>query len=225
MKKKVDIIVYFRERLKEKGRSTQPGPLVTLSRAYGCPAKIIAGNLVKKLNKSGGTKWRWISKEILLASAKELGLPPSELKYFFNYHEQGVFDGMLSTLAKFYASDRKIYQVIEKVIYTIGHQGHSVIVGRGGAAICKDISRGLHIRLFAPIEWRIKKVMETHELSHDKTSHFIQDYDNKRKKFLEHYTKKQGVESLFDLELNCASLTHEEIVTSILCLMKDKKMQ
>ena len=224
MKKKVDPIIYSRERLKEKGRNMQPGPLVTVSRAYGCPAKIIAENLVKKLNKSGKPQWKWISKEILHASAKELGLPPGELQYFFKYHEQGVFDGMLSALAKFYVSDRKIYKVIEKVIYTIGYRGHSVIVGRGGAAICKDISQGLHIRLFAPIEWRIKKVMETHELSHDKTSQFIQDYDKKRKKFLEHFTKNPEAESLFDIEYNCASLTHEEIVTSILCLMKDKSM-
>jgi len=224
MKRKIDLTNYARKRLKEKDKQSKPGPLLTISRAYGCPAKILASQLVKELNKTEISKWSWISKEILLDSAKELGLPPSELRYFFNYNEQGVLDGMLSTLAKFYVTDRKIFLAIEKVIYQMGVKGHVIIVGRGGAAMCRNIPDSLHIRLFAPKDWRIKHVMESQKLTSKAATLLINDHDQKREKFMAHFNQNKDNESIFDLKYNCASFARKDIVTSIITFMKDKKL-
>ena len=46
------------------------GPVITISRAYGCPGKLLAQDLAINLNKRViGTKekhWKWISKEIII---------------------------------------------------------------------------------------------------------------------------------------------------------------
>ncbi len=60
-----------------------PGPVITISREYGCHGKRIAEKLADiltaKSKASGENKqWRWISKEILEQSAKELKLSSRE---------------------------------------------------------------------------------------------------------------------------------------------------
>ena len=64
------------------------GPIITISRAYGCPAKVVAQDLSLRLNtRLLGTKtkrWKWISKEILDESAKELKLDKYLIKEAVN---------------------------------------------------------------------------------------------------------------------------------------------
>ncbi len=221
----IDPTKYAKDRIKEREKSKKSGgAIVTISREFGCPAKTITKDLVTLINKTTGHRWSYVSKEILAESAKELGIPPSEIKHFFKYHEQGVFDGMLTAIAKFYASDHKIYNAIEKTIRSIGNKGNVIIVGRGGAAICNDFEKALHIRLMAPLEWRVEKIMQYYKLEKGKATRFILDYDEKRKKFMGHFLKSGAVHSLFDVIYNCKSLEKRDIVHSIYDLLKARKM-
>lgn len=216
---------YAREREKEREKSKgSKGVIVTISREFGCPAKVITKELISLINKSSEQKWTSVSKEILAESAKTLGIPPSEIKYFFEYHEQGVVDGILNTIAKFYISDRKIYSAVEKAIRSIGNNGNVVIVGRGGVAICNDFNKALHVRLMAPLDWRIEKVMEFYSIEKKQAVDFVKDYDSKRQKFISHYSKEGLTNSLFDVIYNCESFSKKEIVQSIFTQMKSKKL-
>ena len=216
---------YAREREKERERSkVSKAVVVTISREFGCPAKPITKELVSLINSTSKQKWTYLSKEILGKSATELGIPPSEIKYFFKYHEQGIIDGILNTISKFYISDRKIYSAIEKAIKSIGNQGNVVIVGRGGAAICHNFSKALHIRLIAPLNWRVEKVMEYYNIGKKQAIEFIHDYDSKREKFMSHFWKEGLTPSLFDVTYNCESFSKREIVQSIFHIMKERKL-
>jgi len=64
------------------------GPVVTIARDFGCPARKIAARLTNQLNqlknsKSKNIRWRWISKEIMAESARELEMDPADIKYIF----------------------------------------------------------------------------------------------------------------------------------------------
>ncbi len=221
----ITITGYARKRLKEKEKQRiTGGPVVTISREFGCPSKLITKMLVQKINSAQKSQWKWVSKEILSESARELGIPPSEIKYFFNYAEHGMVDGILNTLANFYISDKKVYNAVRKVIKSIGFSGNIVIVGRGGAAICHDIKNSLHIRLLAPLEWRTEKIMEFYHLDRNKATEFIKSYDQKRRKFLEHFYKAEDMNKLFDIIYNCAGLSKAEIVNSIYSILREKGM-
>nr|MDA3822587.1 hypothetical protein [Bacteroidales bacterium] len=75
---KVDLSKYKEEWYKDDAaKNIFPGPVVTISRELGCPAKRVACKLSEELNKikskkAKDHKWRWISKEILNESAKAL---------------------------------------------------------------------------------------------------------------------------------------------------------
>ena len=75
---------YLEQRHKDddKKKVREPGPVVTISREFGCSGKYLADKLAYRLKQeglgdSGKGKWKVISKEILERSAKELELDPS----------------------------------------------------------------------------------------------------------------------------------------------------
>jgi len=212
---------YAKDRISEKeGKAKQQGPVVTISRQLGCPAKPIAGKLVELINKESKQKWNCISKEILKESASKLGIPASELKYFFKYNEQGVLDGMLSTISKFYVSDIRAGKAVKNAISSIAGKGNVVIIGRGGAAICRDMGDSIHVRLTAPVEWRLAKVMDAYDMRHKEALKFLKDYDNKRINFLMQFSKENDPAILFDIYYNCARFDIDDIAHSIYSLMQ-----
>ncbi len=77
---KVDLSKYLEDWYKDDpAKNIYPGPVITISRELGCPAKTLACSLAKKLDqektkKSKEQPWRWISKEILDESAKQLNV-------------------------------------------------------------------------------------------------------------------------------------------------------
>jgi len=130
---------YFSERYNPSGDlQKDPGPDVTISREFGCPAKIISDMLASKLNempKQAGRKEQWqvVSKEILDDSARELKTEGSKIEYVFNYEQPSLIDEFLESLsAKYYHSDWKIRDTIKKVIRSLGVNGHTIIIGQFG---------------------------------------------------------------------------------------------
>jgi cytidylate kinase len=221
---KVDLQKYMADRLQdESGKPKSPGPVITISRQYGCPAKKIAKYLVEQFNEklivrgSKKIQWKMITKEIISESAKELEIDPSKIKYVFDYEQKGVMDELVSShLIKYYKSDRKIRNTIGKVIRNIGVEGNVVIVGRGGVAITRDIPQSLHINLEAPLEWRVLRTSEKYSLSLEEAKKYALNIDKKRKQFRDYFEGKNSDYTMFDITFNCMTLSVEEIVKTII---------
>lgn len=228
---KIDITKYLKERYEEKtSRSFFPGPVVTLSRELGCPSKKIAQKLMEKLNASKQKyqkeiPWRWISKEIMEESARELGVDLAEIEYVFDYKQHGVLeDLLLSHSRKFYKTDRKIRNTIARVIRNFGEEGNAIIVGRGGVAITRDIPKSLHIHLEAPLEWRALRTSEKHNITVEEARKYALDIDAKRKKFRSYFEGKGSDYTRFDMKFNCMTLDVDEIVDGIVSMMKVRNL-
>ena len=221
---KVDLLKYMANRLQEEcAKAGQPGPVITISRLYGCPAKIIAKKLTDALTEKMEVrgykkiKWKMVTKEIMSESARELEVDPARIKYVFDYEQKGLIDDILSShLNKYYKSDRKIRNTVGKVIRNIACEGYAVIVGRGGVAITRDIPRSLHINLEAPLEWRVIRISERNLLSLEDAEKYAHDIDRKRKQFREYFEGKNTDYTKFDLTFNCMTLSIDEIVSIII---------
>lgn len=220
---KVDLLKYMSDRLQEDLEKTkEPGPVITISREYGCPAKRIAQKLTEELTrkmfvKGKDVEWRYITKEIMSESAKELELEPAKIRYVFKYEQKGLLDDILiSHSTKYYKSDRRIRNTIAKVIRNIGCEGNVVIVGRGGVAITHDIPKSLHIHLEAPLEWRALRTSAKLDLPIEEAEQYAVDIDRKRKQFREFFEGKNTDYTRFDLCFNCMTLSIDEIVKIII---------
>lgn len=130
---------YLIERYRQgEPETTAPGPVVTLSREYGCEANIIAQKLSEKLTIHYGaidqkSNWKIISKEILEASAQKLKTDSKNLEYVFEESRTTIDDFLLSLTARQYYSDWKIKETIKKVVHSFAVDGYAIIVGRAGA--------------------------------------------------------------------------------------------
>jgi len=228
---KVDLLKYMTERyLKESNYVNNPGPVITISRECGCPAKRLAAQLTILLNnkleiKNKKPVWKWISKEILNEAAKELEVDPKNIQYIFEYEQKSMIEELLlSHSSKYYKSDRKIRNTVAKVIRSIANEGHSVIVGRGGIAITKDIRKSLHVNLHAPLEWRTVRNSQKFNISLAEAKKICIDTDKKREHFRNFFHGKDTDYTWFDVTYNCMTFTIDEIAESILRVVELRNM-
>jgi cytidylate kinase len=228
---KGDLVTYLTHQYyKNEQTKSEPGPVITISREYGCPAKTVAARLVELFNlklasRNSKDKWKWISKEILSEAAHELSMSPEEISYVFDYEQKGILDDILSSHArKYYKSDRKIRQTIANVIRSSAIQGNVIIVGRGGVVIAKDIPRSLHINLEAPLDWRAVRTATKYSLSLEQAKKCAIETDIKRKEFRESFAGKETDYTRFDLTINCMTLSIDEISQIIMKVAEIRKL-
>lgn len=227
----LDLLKYASDRIQQESeRGMEAGPVITLSREYGCPAKIVAGRLAEELTrkmfvKGKDVKWKFVTKEIMAESAKALEIDPEKIKYVFEYEQKSTLDAIISAqFNKYYKSERKIMNTVAKVIRNMAFEGNVIIVGRGGVAITHDIPKSLHVNLEAPMEWRIMRISETYKISPDEAKKTAIDIDRKRREFREYFQGKGTDYTRFDLSINSMSFTIEEIVHIILRAAEIKKL-
>jgi hypothetical protein len=224
---------YMRSRMEQKSIPPEEqhfGPLVTISREYGCPAKIVAQDLSIKLNNllfraNKKQQWRWISKEILEESAKELKMNRHLIKDFVNAGNRGVMDDLIYGLsAKFYPGNNKVKKTLAEVIMEFGRQGRVIIVGRGGVSLTREYKNSLHIRLVAPFDWRVRVVSERYHLTLRQAEKKTKEIDAKRDHLHEFFGGKAPVHSIFDMVYNYKTMNQTEIIESIVRVMELRKM-
>lgn len=227
---KIDLSKYKDEWYKEdSAKNIFPGPVVTLSRELGCPAKTIACMLAEELNKVKSKKakdhpWRWISKEILSESAKELQVDCDQIEHVFKYKNRNVLEDILLAQSKdYYKSDLKIRTTIARVIRDFGNNGNAIIVGRGGVAITRDIPRSLHVMLEAPMEWRAIRTASKHDMTLEQARSYAQSIDKKRAQFRDYFQGKGNDYTRFDLKFNCMTMEPDVIVKIIISSLQARE--
>jgi cytidylate kinase len=228
------LLEYMRNRLTReaavpaKKKASEGGPVLTISREYGCPAKRLAGMLTTALNRVeierfSKHRWKWIGKEILEESAKELNLKPDMVRSIITEHEPGLLDDIVLSLShKYYPGDVKIKRTFGSVIRTFAEEGHVVIVGRGGASITRDIPRSLHIKLHAPMEWRVGRISENYKVSLEEAEKTIREIDHKRQLIRDFFEGHKAEDAIFDIILNYKTIPEEDQVALILKAMEQK---
>ena len=227
---KIDLSKYLTQRYIESiAKQDFEGPVITIAREFGCPTKKMVSSLVARLDEIKGPKtknipWRWINKEILSESARELELDPADIEYVFKFEKKNFFDDILSSQSrKYYKSDRQIRKTIARVIRNIASEGNVIIIGRGGVAITRDIERSLHIMLEAPVEWRAIRVAQKYCLNEKEAIKHALDVDKNRRAFRDYFHGKGTEYTRFDVRYNSMTLSNSDIAESIIGLMKARK--
>ena len=223
--------IYFNDILHQKPPEIKKtGPYISISRDFGCKANVIAKRLATelgKINKQKGNKqkWKWLNKVILEESSKALELSPAKIKYVFHSEKKTLMDDIVSAMSsRYYKSDRKIRNTIIDVIKSIAKTGNVIIVGRGGVAFSKDNPRSIHIKLCAPIEWRVDRIQKSYKMSKPKALRFVLDTDEERKFLINSFMGFKTDNSIFDIVLNRKTLSEDEIISIILNMMKTREL-
>jgi cytidylate kinase len=220
---------YMSKRLNEINLNdikTRKGPVVTISRAAGCTSNNVSKQLVVRLNElSDEPKWKVISKEILHDSAVELKLNPDKIKTIFETKSRNMFDEIVQTfISDDYQLEKKMIKTVTNVIHRFGAEGYKIIIGRAGNCICSDIQHSLHIRIDAPLNWRIERVERTKKISKEDALNWIIHTDRDRDNFRKSVKGKKVESDDYDLIINQSSFSEDDISEIIINALKRKKI-
>ena len=223
-------LTWFKDILTERAKKKEPGPLVTISREYGCPGTTIAHLLSEKLKekvdlKEGIGSWLVVNKEIILLAAEEMDLSPETVeKITLEKSSNKLFDIFRNFSDVYIPDDNKVKTRIVEMILKLGYLGRFIIVGRGGALINRHIDHSVHVRLYAAESWRTRKVMALHNIPEDQAAKLLKATDRERNYLRSLYTGESLEQEHFDMMFNCATMSNEEIVSAIVHLMEVRKI-
>jgi cytidylate kinase len=113
--------------------------------------------------------------------------------------------------------DDKLYlQTLKMVITQLAKSQAIVIRGRGSQFILKDFSGAFHVLVVAPIDLRVKRVMEKMKLDEEKAKIEIKRSDSYHHEFTRRYFHTETENPLdYDLVVNTERITIEEATSLV----------
>jgi cytidylate kinase len=222
--------MFERNKREEEHTEHQPGPVITLSREYGCYGSQIAEMLAEKINTSCHVtdvrkEWYFVSHQVLHDATEKLNADPYDISHIFGAEEKTIIGDLISLFSKDkYYSDSHIKRTISRIVRSYAEQGHAIIVGRAGCVIARHIEKSIHIRLMAPLTWRVDRIRDRFNISKTEADKMVKDSDKRRDSFMEFYRGNKPDSELFDIILNRSTMSSEEIVDQIFHYAQQRKL-
>lgn len=207
---------------REPPEKKSPRPFVTISREFGCQAYPLAERLLKRLNERAENEDEWIVLDRLLLEkiAVESGFVKAELEYITRVNP--VMQTLVMTFLGRKQSDPfVVFTYIRKAVRYFAKAGNSIIVGRGGVCLTHDLPQAIHVRLIAPLSFKLKIIRKNLGLSEEEARAHIEARQFERDEFTRHFTQTDlSNPHLYHLIINNEKSTLDQIVNIILKLIK-----
>lgn len=110
---------------------------------------------------------------------------------------------------------QKYLALTQALIKELYQKGNLVLVGRGGQVLLADKPGCLHLRLCAPLEYRVKRVMEKAGINEKEATEKINNRDRSRASYIkDHYQRDWSDPGLYHLTIN-TQLVPVEAITAL----------
>lgn len=133
------------------------------------------------------------------------------LSYFDTYSEvEPVFNS------------RRFMKMSEIIIKNLATTSNCMIVGRGSQFILENEPNTLHLRLAAPLEYRVARFMQKENISEAKAAENIKAMEKKRNEYVKHFYKKDISDfSSYHAVINVSKYTEAEAAELIVAMAKN----
>ena len=156
------------------------GPTITLSRAYGCEGFPLALRLQELLDVGGGP-WQIFDKALLEKVSQDEGISLRLLNDLGDATRSLEAYGFRPRGA---VTHDQAFAKVAETLLKVAHQGHAIIVGRGGAILCRDLANAFHFRLEASEAWRMASLMRRSGASREEAEKLVTTEQKGRNHFL-----------------------------------------
>jgi len=186
--------------------------VITISRQLGSLGTEIAQRVAEKLS------YEYVDKKKITEALSHYGLFAPDVEKF-DEKKPSFWDS-------FQIQKKKFLHALEAVIYDFARKGNVVIVGRGGQVLLKDIPGVLHVRIIAPFEIRLKRILALEGGDEKKTSRVLNQSDRDSAGFLHSFFDMDWEDrSLYDLMINTEKLSAETGVKLIIDSISSPEIQ
>jgi cytidylate kinase len=168
--------------------------VVTVSRQAGSLGDEIAAAVAEKLS------YNYVDKAKIGNAMENQGLPVSDFERF---------DGRKPSIwQSFTHQKKKFIHLLRATLYDFARSGNVVIIGRGGQALLKDIAGTLHVRIVAPFETRIQRLMDQEGYDKKKSEQHVILNDHDSAGFIRSFFDIEwDDENMYDLVLNTRTMS------------------
>jgi cytidylate kinase len=202
-------------------------PIITIRGPLGSGAqeigKLAAGNLHVD----------YVDREIIAAVAARLNrqeeevtekeMPPSGLfgriagALERGYSSDLGFEGAYMHVWQIPLDDARYFNTLETVIKELARSQSLVLQGRGSQFILRDYPQALHVLITAPLEVRLKRVMENLKLDRENAKREIARFDSGVREFIKRYFKAEVWDPVcYDLVVNTEHLTFQAAASIVI---------
>lgn len=209
---------------KREGKISEGKPFITVSRQYGCMALETGLRFAERLNEmdASDTAWTLYDKEIVHRIASDMKIS-RRLSGLLTEGSRSKIARYVDGLLSKWPIEDEVFQKTVSVIRSICEKGHAVVVGRGACKIAESMPKGFHIRIVAPLAWRVEQVSSFYEIPKEEATRRIRLMDAEREAFFRRYFNEDIANSdLYDLVLNQARLSMDTIVDLVVLGMQSR---
>ncbi|MFA6599866.1 MAG: cytidylate kinase-like family protein [Candidatus Omnitrophota bacterium] len=205
-------------------------PFITISRQGGAGAHTLAeaiGREMEKRHEAGGHGgilhgWQIFDNELCQMLLEDPHLKVS-LESLLKEEYLSEIEDMIRELL---GGDSPQFTVAKKMFHcirTLATVGKAIIVGRGGVCLTRDLPMGVHIRLVAPLDFRIKHTMGLLNTGEPEARKIVEEWDHHRLKLIKaHFNKSIEDPLLFDATWNTARVPMEIMASAVVDMVEHK---
>jgi CMP/dCMP kinase len=202
------------------GEGKEPYRFITISRDIGALGTAVASKLALRL------QWKVYDKEIVEYIAQNNHIQRNLVEQLDEKTQSLIQESVERWLLMFQGQSysRDEYHVaLIKALIALAAQGHSILLGRGGAYVLQD-HPGLHVRITASLPVRVRRLGRQWETSIEKTERIVLRTDAERKEFIHrHFKPDRNEGSYFHLIFNTDNLSVDYVAAAIMGIIEQSR--
>jgi cytidylate kinase len=196
------------ELLRHKPKEAKARPVITVTGQHGARGDELSQQLASELG------FDHFDREIIHRVAESAHLSERVVASMDMKKRELLADWLAGFASRNYISPAEYKYHLAHVIGAIAHQGSAVIVGRGAHLLLKG--EALRVLAVAPLEDRVRTVMEAEGLSERDARRRIEEVESDRHAFIvTHYHAEFADPTAYDLVVNTAALGLDGAIAAI----------
>lgn len=157
--------------------------VITIARSYGSGGKEIGEKLARELNFS------FYDKDLIRLAADKSGLNEELLESADEQILNRLIDPYALTGGMTDNTNDQLYRIESQIIRDLAEKGACVIVGRLADWVLRDRPDVLDIYITAPLQDRIRRIMETQNLNESQAKKLVKRMDKTRRGYYSYFTE------------------------------------
>ena len=153
--------IRIQEKLRPQAKP-RPRPTLTLSRQFGCEGFPLSLRLQERLELATQETWTIFDKALIDELASNEGL---SRRVFADLGDEGRALEAFGFHPRGGLSTDEAFSKMAQFIGKVARVGNAIVMGRGGAILCRELPNAFHFRLVASLEWRVESLMRRSDLS------------------------------------------------------------
>jgi cytidylate kinase len=202
-------------------------PFVTISRQAGAGAYRLAATLVQIMQTEKDAAlfhgWQLLDRQLCRDLMHHEGVQGSMQSLLSEHYHSQISEFVSGLFGRHMPQDTAVMHQ-SKLIRSMASLGKVIVIGRAGSQAAKALPQGLHIRLVASEQVRIRSLLER-QLDKDEKDvrRMLHEQDQERARLLkDHYRVDIDDPLLYDAVWNSASVDMEAIARAIIAVIQQR---